>query len=99
MRGPVMVYIGLGANLGQPRAAVQAAMDAIAKLEGLTLVARSSLYGSAPLDAGGGDYVNAVVQVQTRLAPLSEQVAEGVVVASVAARELLALFARSEGRS
>jgi len=36
--------------------------------------------------------------VQTRLAALSDQVAQGGVVASVAARELLALFARSDGR-
>ena len=37
--------------------------------------------------------------VHTRLATLSDQVAQGAVVASVAARELLALFARSEGRA
>ncbi len=65
----VTAYIGLGANLGEPRAAVLAAMDAIAALEGVALTARSSLYGSAPVDAGGADYVNAVVQVQTRLTP------------------------------
>lgn len=66
---PVTAYIGLGANLGEPRTAVLAAMDAIADLDGVALVCRSSLYGSAPIDAGGADYVNAVVQVQTRLAP------------------------------
>ena len=69
MREPVVVYLGLGANLGDPRAAVLAAMDAIADLDGLALTRQSSLYGSAPVDAGGGDYVNAVVQVQTRLKP------------------------------
>ncbi len=69
MRAPVTAYIGLGANLGEPRTAVLAAIDAIATLDGLALTAQSSLYGSAPVDAGGGDYVNAVVQVQTRLKP------------------------------
>jgi 2-amino-4-hydroxy-6-hydroxymethyldihydropteridine diphosphokinase len=69
MREPVIAYIGLGANLGQPRIAVLAAIEAIADLDGLALTAKSSLYGSAPIDAGGGDYVNAVVQVQTRLKP------------------------------
>ena len=69
MREPVTAYIGLGANLGEPRTAVLEAMDAIAKLDGLAVTARSSLYGSAPIDAGGADYVNAVVQVQTRLEP------------------------------
>ncbi len=69
MREPVYAYIGLGANLGDPRAAVLAAMDAIADIDGLALTHKSSLYGSAPVDAGGGDYVNAVVQVHTRLKP------------------------------
>jgi 2-amino-4-hydroxy-6-hydroxymethyldihydropteridine diphosphokinase len=69
MREPVFAYIGLGANLGDPRGAVLAAIEAIADLDGLVLARKSSLYGSAPIDAGGGDYVNAVVQVQTRLKP------------------------------
>jgi 2-amino-4-hydroxy-6-hydroxymethyldihydropteridine diphosphokinase len=33
------------------------------------MLAVSSLYGSAPLDADGPDYVNAVVQVRTALSP------------------------------
>lgn len=69
MGEPVSAFIGLGANLGDPRSTVLAAMDAIAALEGVQLTAKSSLYGSAPVDAGGGDYVNAVVQVQTHLEP------------------------------
>jgi 2-amino-4-hydroxy-6-hydroxymethyldihydropteridine diphosphokinase len=69
MREPVTAYIGLGANLGNPRAAVLSAMEAIADLDGLALTRKSALYGSAPVDAGGGDYVNAVVQIQTRLKP------------------------------
>jgi 2-amino-4-hydroxy-6-hydroxymethyldihydropteridine diphosphokinase len=66
----VTAYIGLGANLGDPRAAVRAAMDALDAQHGITVTKRSSLYGSAPIDAGGDDYVNAVVQIETRLAPL-----------------------------
>lgn len=69
MHEPVVAYIGLGANLGDPRTAVLAAIDAIADLDGLALTRTSSLYGSAPVDAGGGDYVNAVVEVHTRLKP------------------------------
>jgi 2-amino-4-hydroxy-6-hydroxymethyldihydropteridine diphosphokinase len=64
-----VAYIGLGANLGDARAAVSAAIDAIAALPAVRLVRQSALYGSAPLDAGGDDYVNAVVAVQTTLAP------------------------------
>ena len=66
---PVIAYIGLGANLGNSRLAVLAAMDAIADIDGLALTRKSSLYGSAPVDAGGSDYVNAVVEVMTHLAP------------------------------
>lgn len=65
---PVIAYIGLGANLGDPRAAVVAAMDALDAQAGITVSKRSSLYGSAPVDAGGDDYVNAVAQIETRLA-------------------------------
>ena len=65
----VLAYIGLGANLGDPRAAVTRAILAIAALPGLFLTRQSALYGSAPVDAGGGDYVNAVVEVQTALTP------------------------------
>jgi 2-amino-4-hydroxy-6-hydroxymethyldihydropteridine diphosphokinase len=66
---PVLAYIGLGANLGDPRAAVEQALQAIAALPGLRLTRRSALYGSAPVDAGGDDYVNAVAEVQTALDP------------------------------
>jgi hypothetical protein len=70
MRQSVIAYIGLGANLGDAQLAVLAAMDAIADLDGVALLRRSSLYGSAPVDAGGADYVNAVVEIQTRLKAL-----------------------------
>jgi 2-amino-4-hydroxy-6-hydroxymethyldihydropteridine diphosphokinase len=69
MRAPVAAYIGLGANLGDSRATVLQALNAIADLDGLALTRQSSLYGSAPVDAGGDDYVNAVVEVHTRLKP------------------------------
>ena len=69
MHAPATAYLGLGANLGDARGAVLLAMDAIADLDGVMLTRKSSLYGSTPVDAGGADYVNAVVQVQTRLKP------------------------------
>ncbi len=64
---PVVAYVALGANLGNPRLAVLAAMDAIADIDGVALMRRSALYGSKPVDAAGGDYVNAVVEVRTIL--------------------------------
>ena len=63
-------FVGLGANLGAARAVVQAAITQIASLPGTELVASSSLYRSAPVDAGGPDYVNAVIELRTTLAPL-----------------------------
>ncbi len=64
-----LVTLGLGANLGDARAAVRQAMADVAALDGVEWVAASSLYGSAPLDADGPDYVNAVVQLRTTLSP------------------------------
>ncbi len=67
MREPVTAYLGLGANLGDARAALALAMADIAGSEGLVLVARSALYRSAPVGCGGPDYINAVVAVHTVL--------------------------------
>ncbi|WP_246294944.1 2-amino-4-hydroxy-6-hydroxymethyldihydropteridine diphosphokinase [Piscinibacter koreensis] len=65
-----LAYVGLGANLGDAAATLNAARQAIAALAGTELVAASSSYRSAPLDASGPDYLNAVVAIRTRLAPL-----------------------------
>lgn len=67
--GDEAVFVGLGANLGDARAAVEGALDALAALPGTRVVARSSLYRSAPVDAGGPDYVNAVAELRSTLAP------------------------------
>ncbi|MEI7536762.1 MAG: 2-amino-4-hydroxy-6-hydroxymethyldihydropteridine diphosphokinase [Comamonadaceae bacterium] len=67
MNPAVTAYIALGANLGDPAAGVRKAMDDIAALDGIGLQKRSSLYRSAPLASSGPDYINAVVEVSTRL--------------------------------
>ena len=67
MREPVIATIGLGANLGDACQAVQDAMRAIAAFEHCQLHATSPLYRSAPVDSSGPDYVNAVMQISTRL--------------------------------
>ncbi len=66
-RPPVTAYIGLGANLGDPQEAILQAMNDLALIEGVSLIKRSSLYQTAPVDASGPDYVNAVVELQTTL--------------------------------
>ncbi|KQP18460.1 2-amino-4-hydroxy-6-hydroxymethyldihydropteridine diphosphokinase [Pseudorhodoferax sp. Leaf267] len=63
----VQAYIGLGANLGDAAAAVRAAVESIANLPGTLAQSKSPLYRSAPVDAGGPDYVNAVMGVRTIL--------------------------------
>jgi 2-amino-4-hydroxy-6-hydroxymethyldihydropteridine diphosphokinase len=65
------VFVGLGANLGDAVATVQAAFEALGALPQTTCIARSSLYRSAPVDAQGSDYINAVAQLRTRLSPLA----------------------------
>lgn len=61
----VTAYVGIGANLGRAEAAVRRAMEDIDGLPGTGVVRRSSLYVTAPIDAAGPDYVNAVVEIRT----------------------------------
>ncbi len=63
------VYVGLGANLGDAAAALAAAVAALAALDATDVVAVSPTYRSAPIDASGPDFLNAVVRLRTGLAP------------------------------
>lgn len=62
-------YIGLGANLGDAPAALRSAVQALAALPGTQLLKCSALYCSAPVDATGPDFFNAVAAVRTELSP------------------------------
>jgi 2-amino-4-hydroxy-6-hydroxymethyldihydropteridine diphosphokinase len=62
-------YVGLGGNLGDARATVQAGLAALAAHADVALVACSSLYRSAPVEAGGPDFINAVAAIDTALSP------------------------------
>ena len=64
-------YIGLGANLGDAQASLRAALQALAALPGCRLLRVSSFYRSAPVDASGADFHNAVAALHTVLAPLA----------------------------
>jgi len=66
-----LAYLGLGSNLAHPRRQLARAVRAIAQLPGVRLVALSPNYASAPVGAPEPqpDYVNAVVAVETPLAP------------------------------
>lgn len=68
----VTAYIALGANLGDATAAVQQAIVAIIGLPLCAVKKTSSLYQTEPLEtlpnhAPGGDYINAVVEIETSL--------------------------------
>lgn len=64
-------YVGLGANLGASlMATLASAVRALAACPGVQLVSVSSAWRSAPVDAGGPDYLNAVVALDTTWAPL-----------------------------
>jgi len=67
---PVMACVALGANLGDAVATVQQALRDVAGLPKTQLVKASSLYRSAPHEAQGPDFINAVALVQTALTPL-----------------------------
>jgi len=62
-------YIGLGANLGDAGATLRLALRELATSAGIEDCAASPFYRTAPVDAGGPDYVNAVARLRTTLAP------------------------------
>lgn len=66
----VRAWIGLGANLGDRGAALARAVQALAAMPATRVAQVSGLYASAPIDAGGPDFLNAVAELATMLAPL-----------------------------
>ena len=63
----VTAYIGIGSNLGDAKDNVQRAILSLDKLPLTTLREQSSLFRTAPVDADGDDYVNAVASINTTL--------------------------------
>jgi len=72
MASPVetqQAFIGLGANLGDASATLKAAVAALRELPKTRCVAMSSVFQSAPVEADGPDFLNAVVELSTSLTP------------------------------
>ncbi len=66
-----VAYVALGSNLDNPQQQVRSAMDELDKLHGVRIMARSSLYRTAPVGyADQPDFINACVKLQTALTPL-----------------------------
>jgi len=68
-QAPVVAYVGMGANLGDAQATLLAAAREIAALPGVHRTQMSPMYRSAPVDANGPDFTNAVLKVETSLSP------------------------------
>lgn len=65
-----VAYVGLGANIGEPRAQLDSAWDAIGRLPQTRAIARSGLYRTAPLGyANQPDFLNCVGKLDTTLEP------------------------------
>ncbi len=64
----IRAFVGLGANLDDPGMQVLRAFDELARLPQTSLLARSSLWRSAPVGfADQPEYVNAVAKLETGL--------------------------------
>jgi len=69
-RSPVTAFVALGSNLEDPVAQVRAGLGALAALPQTRLIAASSLYRNPPAGYHDQpDFVNAVAQIETCLAP------------------------------
>ena len=64
-------YIGLGANQGDTAATLTAAVESLRSVERSGFVAVSGFYRTAPIDAPGPDFLNAVARIDTELEPYS----------------------------
>lgn len=66
-----VAYVGLGANLGDLRRTLESALAALHGVVGVCVTGVSGAYRSAPVDAEGPDYLNAVARIETTLTPLA----------------------------
>jgi 2-amino-4-hydroxy-6-hydroxymethyldihydropteridine diphosphokinase len=65
MQQHALAYIGLGANVGEPREALERAISALAVLPGCALAGVSRLYRTRPVGlVEQGDFLNAVVALR-----------------------------------
>ena len=67
VRPAVTAYVALGANLGDASQTLRNALQTLDRVPGIRLVQASRLYRTAPIDASGPDYINAVAEVATTL--------------------------------
>jgi 2-amino-4-hydroxy-6-hydroxymethyldihydropteridine diphosphokinase len=66
-RQSVTAYVAIGANLGDAQQTVRQAFDALALFPSTQLITRSNIYRTAPHEAQGPDFFNAVARIETGL--------------------------------
>ena len=66
-RQSVTAYVAIGANLGDARQRAREAFDALALLPDTQLTNSSHIYRTAPHEAQGPDFFNAVARIETGL--------------------------------
>lgn len=65
-------WVGIGANIGEPRAAFELAWRLLAEHPRIKLLNRSGLYSTSPVGQhSGGTFTNGVFSLQTDLLPLA----------------------------
>lgn len=71
------IYLSLGSNMGDRESFLRQAVHLLGSMAGLKLLARSSIYQSAPIDCPEGtpDFLNMVVKMDCTLSP--EQLLDG----------------------
>ncbi len=67
LRDPVTAFVALGANLGDAQTAVLQAFESLACLPVTQVTGRSALYRTAPHEAQGPDFINALARIDSRL--------------------------------
>jgi 2-amino-4-hydroxy-6-hydroxymethyldihydropteridine diphosphokinase len=96
LAGSVRVYVGLGANVGDPRRTLEAAIEALAALPGAALAGVSRLYRTRPVGVTDQpDFLNAVVALDL---PATGDPGEGATALLVRLKDLERAFGRRRRR-
>lgn len=67
----MIAWLSLGSNLQDPLVQVEQALDRLRKTDGLDILRKSSFYRTPPWgDEQQDDFINAVVELRTSLAPV-----------------------------
>jgi len=67
-----LAFVGLGSNLDDPERQINRALELLDNIERTDLIARSSLYRSAPFGSvAQPDFINAVACLRSTLAPMA----------------------------